>query len=106
MSDDLRTIFAANLNQLIAKNNVSQLWVAEKLAVSSATVSDWCKGKKAPRMDRIQQLAELFDVSVSNLTEQRSQERDLLLSLAKQIPESKAHMAIQILQSILEDAHK
>ena len=101
MSDDLRTIFAANLNQLIAKNNVSQLWVAEKLAVSSATVSDWCKGKKAPRMDRIQQLAELFDVP-----EQHSQERDLLLSLAKQIPESKAHMAIQILQSILEDAHK
>ena len=51
----------AELNQLIAKNiaryledqNKTQLDLAEYIGVSQATVSNWCKGIKVPRMSKL-----------------------------------------------------
>ena len=37
--------------------------LAKKIGVSQATISDWCNGKKAPRFDKIEQLAKFFNVS-------------------------------------------
>ena len=48
-------------------NNKTQTDIVNYLGVSKSTVSDWCKGKKAPRMDKIDKLCELFNSSRSDL---------------------------------------
>ena len=63
-----REIFVYNLGYLMQEKNVSQADICEKLGVSSATVSDWVNGKKYPRIDAMQRLAELLGVHYSTLT--------------------------------------
>ena len=63
-----REIFVHNLGYLMQEKNVSQADICEKLGVSSATVSDWVNGKKYPRIDAMQRLADLLGVRYSTLT--------------------------------------
>ena len=66
-----RVIFVHNLGYLMREKNVSQADICEKLDVSSATVSDWVNGKKYPRIDAMQRLADLLGVRYSTLTTER-----------------------------------
>jgi transcriptional regulator with XRE-family HTH domain len=68
MPDNIREIFAKNLRYFMEKNRISQADICRELNVSSATVSDWCNGKKHPRPDAIGQLADLFGIRFSMLT--------------------------------------
>jgi transcriptional regulator with XRE-family HTH domain len=68
MTDNIREIFAKNLRYFMEKNRISQADICRELNVSSATVSDWCNGKKHPRPDAIGQLADLFGIRFSMLT--------------------------------------
>lgn len=67
-----RQTFAHNLNRLLAKKGCSQADLAARFSITASTVSDWCTGKKYPRVDNMQLLAEFFDVSRAELTESAS----------------------------------
>ena len=62
-----RSSFPRVLKRLMEHNGISQIYIAEKLGVSKQTVSDWVNGKKFPRVDKMQQLADLLDVLMSDL---------------------------------------
>mgnify|MGYP002621407360 CR=1 FL=1 len=62
-----RSSFPRILKRLMEHYGLSQMDIAEKLGVSKQTVSDWVNGKKFPRVDRMQQLSDLFDVLMSDL---------------------------------------
>lgn len=64
---DIKKIFVKNLNRLLAAQGKNQNDIVQKVNVSSATVSDWCNGKKFPRMNKVEELADLFGVTVSDL---------------------------------------
>lgn len=68
MPDIVKEIFAKNLRYLMDAKGITQADICRALNVSSATVSDWCSGKKYPRTDKIQHLAELLGVFFSTLT--------------------------------------
>jgi transcriptional regulator with XRE-family HTH domain len=68
MSDTAREIFVKNLRFFMEEKGISQADICRELKVSSATVSDWCSGKKYPRIDAMQRLAELLGVTFSMLT--------------------------------------
>jgi transcriptional regulator with XRE-family HTH domain len=68
MSDIMREIFVKNLRYLMEKKGITQADICRELNVSSATVSDWCTGKKYPRVAAMQRLADLFGVRFSTLT--------------------------------------
>ena len=68
MPDIVKEIFAKNLRYLMNAKGITQADICRALDVSSATVSDWCSGKKYPRTDKIQYLAELLGVFFSTLT--------------------------------------
>ena len=68
MSDTMREIFVKNLRFLMEAREISQADICRELGVSSATVSDWCTGKKYPRVDAMQRLADLLGVRFSTLT--------------------------------------
>lgn len=68
MSDTAREIFVKNLRYFMEARGISQADICRELEVSSATVSDWCSGKKYPRIDAMQRLADLLGVRFSSLT--------------------------------------
>ena len=68
MPDNAREIFVRNLRFLMEAKGISQADICRELNVSSATASDWCTGKKYPRVDAMQRLADLLGVLFSTLT--------------------------------------
>ena len=68
MPDNAREIFVRNLRYLMNARGVSQADICRELGMSSTTVSDWCTGKKYPRVDAMQRLADLLGVLFSTLT--------------------------------------
>lgn len=64
-----KNIFARNLQRLMDENRVKQADIARMLDVSRSTVSAYCKGMQMPRMDKVEQLAQYFAVSSSELIE-------------------------------------
>ena len=68
MPDNAREIFIKNLRFLMEAKGITQADICRALEVSSATASDWCTGKKYPRIDKMQQLADLLGVRFSTLT--------------------------------------
>ena len=68
MSDTAREIFVKNLRYFMEAKGTTQADICRELDVSSATASDWCTGKKYPRVDAMQRLADLLGVRFSALT--------------------------------------
>lgn len=65
----LREIFAANLQALMEQRGLRIADLAAALGLSYTTVADWVHGRKYPRMDKVQALADYFGVLKSDLTE-------------------------------------
>jgi transcriptional regulator with XRE-family HTH domain len=64
--------FVRNLNFLMARRGISQADLAAKLGVSSAIVSNWCTGKKNPRMDNVARIAEILNATIGQFTDEDS----------------------------------
>ena len=56
-----------NIKKLRKDNNLSQEDLADKLGVSRQSISKWEQGDAYPEMDKLMQMAELFNVSLDNL---------------------------------------
>ncbi|MFC2679191.1 MAG: LexA family protein [Granulicatella sp.] len=72
MSDKaINDIIATNLNRLLEVNGKSQADLAAYMEVSQATVSNWCKAIKVPRMDKLDRICIFFNCSRSDLMDER-----------------------------------
>ena len=68
MSDNTKMIFAENLKAYLTNKGLTQLDLANYMQCSSSTVSDWCNGRKYPRVDKMQRMADWLGVQMSDLT--------------------------------------
>lgn len=68
---DNKNVFAKNLKKQMELKRVSRNDICKALDISYFTVSDWVNGKKYPRMDKIEKLAEYFNIPKSELIEER-----------------------------------
>lgn len=59
--------FAQKLRQMREKAGLTQGDLADKLDVSRPAVSSWESGKIRPRLNKLQQLADLFDTTVADI---------------------------------------
>lgn len=66
-----REIFAEQLNYYMKLKGINQSDIVSHFKLTASTVSDWCNGKKYPRVDKIQMLADYFGVLKSDLTEKK-----------------------------------
>lgn len=62
---DAKELFARNLNLLLSLSQMTQSDLADRLGVSKTAVSSWCSGAKAPRMDKVDAMANIFGVTRS-----------------------------------------
>ena len=68
---DFKPLFAKNLNRLLSLHNMTQAELAERMHVSTATTSNWCKGIKLPRMDKVDKMCSIFGCLRSDLLEDK-----------------------------------
>lgn len=61
---------AENLKRIRKENNLSQEQLAEKLGVSRQAVSKWESNQAYPEMDKVLQLAKMFNLNVDDLLNQ------------------------------------
>ena len=81
-----KDIFAKNLNKYMKINGKSRREVCHDLGFSYYTFSDWCNGKKYPRMDKVEMLANYFGILKSDLIEEKltpetEKDNDLLVKI-------------------------
>lgn len=72
VADTQRRIFADNLRRIMHEKGISQDDIVQGLGYSSSTVSDWYNAKKYPRVKKMQELADMLGVSVSDLRDEPS----------------------------------
>lgn len=68
---NLKEIMSNNLKQLLKKKGKTQTDLAKELNLPEMTVSNWINAKTYPRIDKIQLLADYFNVYRSDLTEEK-----------------------------------
>ena len=70
---EINKIIANNINKLLNIRNKTQVELAAYMNVSQATVSNWCKGLKTPRMDKIDKICVFFNCRRSDLMEEKDE---------------------------------
>lgn len=85
MPENAREIFVENLTRLMRERGIEQSDIVAALGFTASTVSDWVNGKKYPRVDRMQMLADFFGVPMSVLTIQQSPNRDRIHEISESL---------------------
>lgn len=70
--ENARRIFSENLLRQLEKKGMTQASLADALGLTPSTVSDWCTGKKYPRVSSLQLLANFFGIPRGQLTEEET----------------------------------
>lgn len=114
---DNKLIFSQNLQMYMDLHRKTRRDLSDALGISYYTVTDWVKGKKMPRMDKIEMLADYFGIQKSDLIEEQNQEetkkepamydglsenQKKLIEFAQTVPEDKAEMILKVMRSIVE----
>lgn len=80
---------AENISHYIELSGKTQKDLAAEVGVAYSTFNDWVNGKKYPRIDKIEMLAELFGILKSDLIEDKA---------FKEEPEEMALLAASIMR--------
>ena len=65
-----KEVFSKNIKKFMEINNVDRYKLAEALDIKYTTLSDWINGKIYPKIDKIELIANYFNVSKSALIEE------------------------------------
>ena len=105
-----KAILSKNLRYYIDKSGKDRRELAETWGFPYSTVTDWINGKKYPRIDRIEIMADYFGILKSDLIEEKekptvqddelSKELTELIDCIKKLPEDKIQMLLQVARSI------
>ena len=107
-----KEVFAKNLKKYMELNGKSRREVCASLGYSYFTFSDWVNGKKMPRMDKVEQLANYFGILKSDLIEDKKESapdngsglspaKQQLLSLAENCTEEDAERLLKLMELVL-----
>lgn len=67
MIDDTRKIFVKKLKEQMALNNKTQTDLSNDLSLPFTTISNWYRGVRYPRPDKMQMLADYFGIRMEDL---------------------------------------
>ncbi|QDQ00008.1 helix-turn-helix domain-containing protein [Lysinibacillus fusiformis] len=70
-SDKLKLVFSTNLKKQLDTRGLNQTDMARDLNIPETTVSNWMKASTYPRPDKLQLMADYFNIKRSDLTEEQ-----------------------------------
>lgn len=63
---EFNEIFSKKLKYFLNQYDMTQAELAKRLGVGTTTVSEWCNGKKTPRMSKVDAMCEIFHCTRSD----------------------------------------
>ena len=108
-----KTVLAKNLTYYVNKSGRTQKELSEMVGVATSTLNDWMKGKKYPRIDKIELLANYFGILKSDLIEDKDKNdispgemrltegEKQMLELFKLIPEDQQPLVLEMIRAAL-----
>lgn len=90
-----KKVFSENLEKLMKEHGKSRNDVCQALGFKYSTFSEWATGKKYPRIDKIEMLANYFGVLKSDLIEEKT--------VQKRIEENPVKMAERHFEIIMDE---
>lgn len=66
-----KQVFSKNLKKYMESSGKTQKELADIVGVKAPTFNEWIKGKKFPRIDKVQKLADYFGIQKSDLIEEK-----------------------------------
>lgn len=69
---EFNQIFSKQLKHQLQIHEMTQSDLAKRLGVSTQSVTNWCKGAKTPRMDKVDSMCKIFNCRRSDLMEEES----------------------------------
>jgi transcriptional regulator with XRE-family HTH domain len=107
-----KEVFARNLLYYLKVSGRDQKEVAEVVGVAPSSFNEWVKGKKYPRIDKIELLANYFGILKSDLIEDKKQKNTpeepklsegekMLLELFRRVPEDQQQLVLQMIRVAL-----
>lgn len=108
-----KEIFAKNLSYYVKRCGRDQKEIAEVVGVAPSTFNEWVKGKKYPRIDKIEMLASYFRILKSDLIEDKEEKstpeeprltegEKKLVELFRLVPEDKQQLVLQMIEVALK----
>lgn len=114
--DKLREVFKENLNNFFLSHGKTQKDLANYMEVSPATVNEWMKGRKLPRMDKVDKLCTYFSINRSDLMERSTishlpplteeNTHSILARAQKELPQNKLKQLEELAELFLEKYKK
>lgn len=101
-------IFANNLNHYMKINNVDRNKLCKDLGFKYTTVREWTNGTAFPRIDKVEMLANYFNIQKSDLIEDHGQANlseldEALFSKAKELTDEEKRAVITVMNAIKKD---
>ncbi len=100
-----KSIMSKNIIKFMKENNVDRRKLSKDLNIKYTTLSDWINAKTYPRIDKIEMLANYFNVNKSDLVEDKSTINSIETLPVKEIPivsQISAGLPIYAEENILE----
>lgn len=88
-----KEIFAKNLSFYMDKKKVDRYKLCDDLDFKYSTLSEWLSAKKYPRIDKIEKLANYFEIPKSALIEQHPLGTDDIMGLRNNTNRKSASLA-------------
>lgn len=107
-----KVTLAKNLTYYLSICGKEQKEVAEDIGVAASTFNEWVKGKKYPRIDKIELLANYFNIKKSDLIEDKTtppnelnitEGEQMLLNLFRMLPDEAQKMYLEVLRNSLKN---
>lgn len=107
-----KAVIAKNLTYYVNRSGKTQKELSEIVGVATSTFNDWMKGKKYPRIDKIEMLANYFGILKSDLIEDKtespspetlelSEGEKMLIDLFRRVPEDSQQLVLQMIRAAL-----
>lgn len=107
-----KEIFARNLAFYIERSGKTQKDLSLEWGIATSTINNWVMGKKYPRMDKVEMMANYFGILKSDLIEDKTKKPVMddgltdsqrkLVAFAKTVPDDKVELILQVMRTIVE----
>lgn len=72
----IKEIFAENLKYYMSYYNKDRIKMSQDLKIPYTTLTDWYNGVTYPRINKIELIADYFNIKISNLIEKRNENKN------------------------------
>lgn len=100
-------MYFENFNRLVTACGTTYSHVSKETGISKATISAWKKGEYTPKIDKLQKIADYFEVPLDDLVSHESKDDDVsqhvleIVNKIKDLPDDRQELAYKLIYNCI-----